>query len=191
MAAPPPLRLCVAVEASSKHRPLWAQTTARVLEPLLAMLEAQAAVELALVLFGAHAPSSAAAVESTPWTAGVPPFRRVLEGLAQTALVGGAGQPVALAEALAEAAALFALPLRGGGAFSGAQHLLVCIASDPACHPVPWPYAEDCCLVRGGGGGGRRGRARRTVAARGTGHQQAMRLHPAHPPSPAPPAGPH
>lgn len=142
------LRLVLCIEATARQQPLWATLSRGVLEPLLAMLQALQRVELALVLFGAHPPHSLAAVESSGWVADVQAFRQLLEGVQ---LSGGGRQPVALAEALAEAAALFALQqggAAGGGEAPPQQHCLVCIASDPAPHPVAWPYPQDCCLVR-------------------------------------------
>lgn len=145
------LRLCLAVEATARAGPLWQKLSRSCIEPLLAMLEAAAAlqaVELALVLFGAHPPHSLAAVESSlGWVASVPQFRALLGGLQFS---GGGGQPVALAEALAEAAALFALQRPAAAAAPGAacqQHCLVCLTSDPAPHPVLWPFADDCCMA--------------------------------------------
>ena len=153
------IRLCLVVELTAKHGSLWAtKTLPLVVEPLLALLEAgdgsAAACELALVLFGAHPPHSLAAVESClRWCTSVQQLRSLLDGLR---FVGGGAQAVALAEALAEAAALFALPphaVPGQPAAAWQQQCLVCLASDPAVHPVPWPFPEDCCMVGGCVGG--------------------------------------
>lgn len=147
MATGQTLRLCLCLEVTARQAGLWQQTLKHVIEPVLAMLEAQqAACELALVLFSAPPPFATATVESSAWVADVPTFRRLLEGLR---FVGGGRQPVALAEALAEAAALFSLPpsWSGGGTAAWQQHCLVCFASEPSMHPVPWPYPEDCAIV--------------------------------------------
>ena len=145
----PPLRLCVCVESTAKAGLAWKAAVASLLEPLLSMLEGPqhaGGCELALVLFGAHGGSSVAAVESSlTWCAGVLPFRALLAGLR---FEGGGGQPVALADALLEAAALFACA--GSGAPPPPQHCLVWLASDPATRPVPWPFADDCTVVRCG-----------------------------------------
>lgn len=142
------LRLVLVVEATARQQTLWATLFRGVLDPLLAMLQALQRVEVALVLFGAHAPHSLATVESSGWVADIPAFRQLLDGAQRS---GGGRQPVALAEALAEAAALFALKqggAAGGGDAAPLQHCLVCIASDPATHPVAWPYPEDSCQAK-------------------------------------------
>jgi hypothetical protein len=114
---------------------------AGLVEPLLD----QPGLEMALVLFGAHPPHSLAAVESGLGWFSVERFRRLLSDLE---FVGGGHQPVALAEALLEAASLFAIPLANPGLPAPQQHLIVCIASEPAVLPVPWPYPDDCSMVR-------------------------------------------
>lgn len=147
------LRLCLAVECTAKAASVWPTTLRHVVEPLLALAEASTAggaapaLQLALVLFGALPPHSPAAVESVlGWCASVQQFRRLLDSLE---FVGGGGrQPVALAEALAETAALFAAADAGGGGGQWQQHCLVCLASEPAVQPVRWPFPEDCCMVR-------------------------------------------
>ena len=146
------LRLCVLVEVTARHRHLWHHTTLpQVVEPLLAYLQAAIGVELALVLFGAHPPHSLAAVESPlGWCRGVGHFRRQLLDGGSLECAGGGGQPVALAEALLEAAALFTLP---GGGSTCQQHCLVCLASEPAVQPVAWPFFQDCTMVSSTGTG--------------------------------------
>lgn len=148
------LRLCLAVECTGKAGSLWPTTLQHVVEPLLALAEASSAggaapgLQLALVLFGALPPHSGAAVESVlGWSASVQHLRRLLDSLE---FVGGGGrQPVMLAHALAEAAALFAAAdaADAGGGGPWQQHCLVCLASEPAVQPVSWPFAEDCCMV--------------------------------------------
>lgn len=152
------LRLCLAVECTGKAGSLWPTTLQHVVEPLLALAEASSAggaapgLQLALVLFGALPPHSGAAVESVlGWSASVQHLRRLLDSLE---FVGGGGrQPVMLAHALAEAAALFAAAdaADAGGGGPWQQHCLVCLASEPAVQPVSWPFAEDCCMVGDGG----------------------------------------
>lgn len=139
-----PLRLCLAIECTARLSGLWQTLLRGVIEPLLVHL-APLGLEMSLVLFGAHPPHSPAAVESSfGWLSSVDQFRCLLEDVE---FVGGGGQPVALAEALLEAASLFALPAPGA-APPPQQHCLVCLASDPAVRPVPWPFAEDCSMAK-------------------------------------------
>lgn len=146
------VRLCLAVECTAKAGSVWPTALRHVVEPLLALAEASSGgagaqgLQLALVLFGALPPHSAAVVESVlGWCASVQQFRRLLDSLN---FVGGGGrQPVMLAHALAEAAALFAAADAGGSGGPCQQHCLVCLASEPAVQPVSWPFAEDCCMV--------------------------------------------
>jgi len=152
----------LALECTARAGALWRLAWRdRLIEPLLALLDAEpGGCEIALVLFGAQVhPYSAAVVESSlAWCSSVAQFRRQLENLG---FAGGGNQPVGLAEALLEAASLFACgssSAGGGGSGSSAavqQHCLVCLASDPGTQPVPWPFAEDCGVVsverRGGG----------------------------------------
>lgn len=146
------VRLCLAVECTTKAGSVWPTALRHVVEPLLALAEASSGgagaqgLQLALVLFGTLPPHSAAVVESVlGWCASVQQFRRLLDSLN---FVGGGGrQPVMLAHALAEAAALFAAADAGGSGGPCQQHCLVCLASEPAVQPVSWPFAEDCCMV--------------------------------------------
>ncbi|KAL4457855.1 hypothetical protein ABPG75_012720 [Micractinium tetrahymenae] len=153
----PVLRLCLVLESTARAGAQWRSGAVlrHLIEPLLALAEAApGGCELALVCFGAHAPHSAAAVDSClGWWSGasVVQFRSHL--LDSLSFAGGGGQPVALAEALLEAASLFACAAPGGGAASAGaaptcqQHCLVFLASEPAPQPVPWPFAEDSCLA--------------------------------------------
>ncbi|KAL4424960.1 hypothetical protein ABPG77_002845 [Micractinium sp. CCAP 211/92] len=154
----PALRLCLVLESTARAGAHWQSGAVLryLIEPLLALVEAApGGCELALVCFGAHAPHSAAAVESSLgwWSGGsVAQFRTHL--LDSLTFSGGGGQAVALAEALLEAASLFACPpaVSGGGAAGAApacqQHCLVFLASDPAPQPVTWPFPEDCCMAK-------------------------------------------
>lgn len=134
-----PLRLCLAVECTSRLNDLWRTLLGGFVDPLLV----QPGLELALIVFGAHPPHSLAAVESGLRWFSVDRFRSLLSDLE---FVGGGHQPVALAEALLEAASLFALPPISP---APQQHLIVCIASEPATLPVPWSHPDDCVMVRG------------------------------------------
>ena len=188
------LRLCVLVEVTARHRHLWHHTTLpQVVEPLLAYLQAAIGVELALVLFGAHPPHSLAAAESPlGWCRGEGHFRRQLLDGGSLECAGGGGQPVALAEALLEAAALFTLP---GGGSTCQQHCLVCLASEPAVQPVAWPFFQDCSMVSGpvtgtGWAGGCPG-WQQLLHANGAVRHCSMHAHPfglstARPPAPGP-----
>ena len=146
-----PLRLCLAVECTAKAGAQWPTTLRQVVEPALALAEACSsggAAQLALVTFGAAPPHSPAAVESVLGWVSVQRFRHLLDSLEFAG--GGGRQPVALAEALAEAAALFAVAgAAGGGGGPWQQHCLICLASEPAVHAVAWPFPEDCCLASG------------------------------------------
>lgn len=145
----PSLRLCLAVECGARMAPLWQALLHGMIEPILAHYGPS--LELALVLFGAHPPHSLAAVESSiGWTSDADEQQRLL-GDAQF-IGGGGSSPVALAEALLEVAALFAIADASPDAAAPQQHCLVCMTSDPAVHPVPWPCAEDCDMVRARGG---------------------------------------
>ncbi|KAI3436786.1 hypothetical protein D9Q98_006197 [Chlorella vulgaris] len=140
----PSLRLCLAVECGARMAPLWQALLHGMIEPILAHYGPS--LELALVLFGAHPPHSLAAVESSiGWTSDADEQQRLL-GDAQF-IGGGGSSPVALAEALLEVAALFAIADASPDAAAPQQHCLVCITSDPAVHPVPWPCAEDCDMA--------------------------------------------
>lgn len=142
------LRLCLCVEVTTRHARYWPHVLEALLAPLLGYLDAASSLqscEIACVLFGSHPPFSTAAVQSTlGWCSGTAQLRQLVECLE---FVGGGGQPVALAEALLEAAGLFCLPSSSISASGCQQHCLVCLATEPASCPVPWPYTEDCTLV--------------------------------------------
>lgn len=154
---PPALRLCLVLESTARAGAQWRSRAVlrHLIEPLLALAEtAPGGCELALVCFGAHAPHSAAAVESClGWWSGASAAEFRTHLLDSLRFTGGGGQPVALAEALLEAASLFACAPGGSGAGAGGaapacqQHCLVFLASEPAPQPVPWPFAGDCCMV--------------------------------------------
>lgn len=150
----PTLRLCLVLESTARAGAQWRSGAVlrQLVEPLLALAEAApGGCELALVCFGAHAPHSSTTVESClGWWSGASTAHFRAQLLDSLSFSGGGGQPVALAEALLEAASLFASAPAGIGAAAGSacqQHCLVFLASDPAPQPVPWPFVEDCCMV--------------------------------------------
>ena len=89
-------------------------------------------------------------VQSSLWT---PDASQLRQWLDDVEFGGGGSQPVALAEALLEAASLFELPstLQPGGAVQ--SHCLVCMVSDPSTAPVAWPLPTLSGQVRSWGAG--------------------------------------
>lgn len=100
---------------------------------------------------------SPAVVQSSLWAQEASQLRQWLDDVPFT---GGGQQPVALAEALLEAACLFELPcgLQAPGGAAVQRHCLVCMVSDPAPGVVSWPFPPPQAKVGfgwvlGGGGG--------------------------------------
>lgn len=99
-------------------------------------------------------------VQSSLWTQDASTLRQWLDDVE---FCGGGNQPVALAEALLEAAALLELPTaleppaQGPGAGVPAQQqlksrCLVCMVSEPSTNAVAWPYPSAYGQVRAGRG---------------------------------------